>query len=167
MAVSRLELTQHDWNVLKRVFVGDVVQSACSVDCGHARVGGPGDPVVLVDDHVLELALQHAHLESGAVEVDAAGADGSGGLQAEAQGVLDEGRLAHSCGADDSNVDLVLSVVVGLQEAVGTGFGINAQALQRRRLRRCARQRALPWLLLALLLLLALAVCICGRRSGR
>lgn len=144
LAVSRLGLTQHDWNVLKRVLVGNVVQGACGVDCGYARVCGPGDFVVAVDDHVFELALQHADLESGVVEIDAAGTDGSLGLRDEAQGLLDEGRLAHSDGADDSNVDLVFSVVVGLQEAVGTGFGIEAQAVQSRRLRRCARQRALP-----------------------
>lgn len=54
-------LTQDDRDVLVRVFVGDVVQGACGVDGGHARVCGPGDPVVSIDDHVLELALQHAH----------------------------------------------------------------------------------------------------------
>jgi hypothetical protein len=54
-------LTQDDRDVLVRVFVGDVVQGACGVDGGHARVCGPGDSVVSIDDHVLELALQHAH----------------------------------------------------------------------------------------------------------
>ena len=70
-----LRLTQDDRDVLVRVLVGDVVQGACSVDSGHTRVCGPGDSVVSVDDHVFELALQHAHHESSAVDVDAVRSD--------------------------------------------------------------------------------------------
>jgi hypothetical protein len=157
-----LGLTQDDRDVLVGIFVGDVVQGACSVDCEDARVCGPGDSVVLVDDHVFALVLQHAHQVSGAVDGDAAGTDGACRVRAEAQGLPDEGRLSHADTANDCNVDFVLGVVVGLQQAVGTGFCVNAQA--RARVRRCRRQRSLPWLLLLLLLLV---VCMFRRGVGR
>jgi hypothetical protein len=108
------------------------------------------------------LVLQHAHQESGAVDSDAAGTDGARRVRGEAQGLPDKGRLSHADTANDGNVDFMLGVVVGLQQAVGTGFCVNAQT--RARMRRCRRQRSLPWLLLLLLLLV---VCIYRRGVGR